>query len=144
MNFRRNRWVWSLNYVTCKKVLKVMNFSSTDCFLREDSMAAEKHHFYQNFCDSRYFQGVRLQKLLLFCNFFAGVSTLLHIVESSLLKFLGVGSICAKFYYISTYFMLWKHSIKLLGWLQKINWSFKFQSLKYTSSSNFRPGNIFF
>ena len=59
------------------------------------------------------------------------------------LKGLVVASICAKFYDIWMCFTSWKYSLNLWRWLPKNIWSFKFWSLKYIPTSDFRLGNNF-
>ena len=89
-----------------------MNFISTVFFLWKEPMAIEKQFLpdFLWFClFESYFQGVKSAKNVFFLQFFADVSTFLHISDFLLkLEELGVASICASFYDIKMCFTPWK------------------------------------
>ena len=125
-----------------------MNLSSTSFFLWKGPMAVESITFTKFFSILfRYFLWgtfkSKISKNVIFLHFFSDVSTFIQIVKMFLLKLkvLVVAIIFAKLCDIWRFFTHWKQLLNLLGWFQKVIWSFKFWSLKYVPTSSFRLGN---
>ena len=124
-----------------------MNLSSTSFFFfLKRPHGSRKYYFYQIFFDSVSLRGTfksKISKNVIFLHFFSDVSTFIQIVKMFLLKLkvLVVAIIFAKLYDIWRFFTHWKQLLNLLGWFQKVIWSFKFWSLKYVPTSSFRLGN---
>ena len=126
-----------------------MNFSSTAFFTLKRPHGKRKKSFLPDllwFClFENYFQVVKSVKNIFFFTFFCcrqHIFTHWWIILLNL-KGLVVASICAKFYDIWMCFTSWKYSLNLWRWLPKNIWSFKFWSLKYIPTSDFRLGNNF-